>query len=373
MISKGLDEHMKFQGDCTVVKAPFLQDGRLDQEELKRRIMDAYHPSMQGLVVCGTNDELLTYVSLEEIKAMVDKQSAKDSVKFKGAYGIILTPFLENGRVDYAELERQLEDVCRSSVTGLVVCGSTGEFTYLSMDEMKEIMIFTKKIIAGRKQFICGATAANCQQTLELLEFIENLGADGALVAPPFYFPLSDSDVLDFYKKLNDAPGKLPIVAYQIPQCTSGISMKVFGELLKLPRIMGLKNSSGNCLQIMQQITLRNDVRRDFAVLTGSDESIYALVNCGCDGSFTAIGYLYPELISSVYNHLKDEEGLRCQQIVVKLAALAGAIPYPLGYKMLGEASGRMNFGTYLQAVNEDRMKEYRLIKCRMQDVLKQI
>ena len=58
---------------------------------------------------------------------------------------------------------------------------------------------------------------------------------------------------------------------------------------------------------------------------------------------------------------------------MVKLASLAGSIPYPLGYRILGEASGNMNFGKYMQAVSSERMQEYQTIKCRMQDVLKQI
>ena len=302
---------------------------------------------------------------------MLHKSLEKNS-GIQGAYGIILTPFREDGHVDYGELEKQIEKVCHSAIEGLVVCGSTGEFTYLSPDEIKELMTVTKEIIAGRKKFICGATAASCHGTLQLLEFIEGLGADGALVAPPFHFPLNDSDVLDFYSSLNEAPGTLPIIAYQIPQCTSEISMRVFRELIKMPRIKGIKNSSGNCLQIMQQITLRNDLRKDFAVLTGSDESIYALVNCGADGSFTAIGYLYPELVAGIYQHLKEEEGLYYQQLVVKLAALAGAMPYPLGYKILGEASGTKNFGTYMQAVSKERMQEYEAMKCQMQNILRQ-
>lgn len=357
--------------DYCVVTVPCKANGQVDTYELTERIKKAYRPGIQGMVMCSEKGEFVTYISLEEAQSMLKADSGK-GVLFQGPYGIILTPFLENGKVDYEELGRQLEDVCRTSITGLVVCGSTGEFTYLSMGEMKEIMIFSKKIIAGRKQFICGATAASTHHTLELLAFIEELGADGALVAPPFYFPLSDADVLDFYTEIASAPGKLPIVAYQIPQCTSGISMNVYRELLKMPRIKGLKNSSGNCLQIMQQIDLRNEMRKDFAVLTGSDESIYALVNCGADGSFTAIGYLYPELVSNVYRHLKNEEGLYHQQIVVKLATLAGKIPYPLGYKMLGEASGRMKFGKYLQAVNQERMKEYELVKGQMQDIIRE-
>lgn len=372
MLSRGLEEHIDLNGKYGVVTAP-LKNGQVDAKELEQRIREAYVPSLQGLMVYDPDGRFLTYVSLEDIKAMTGKRNEKEKPRFHGAYGIVLTPFKEDGKVDYAELEKQLDTVSDSSIQGLVVCGSTGEFTYLSREETRDIMTFSKKVIAGRKELICGATAANCYETIQLLKFCEELGADGALVAPPFYFPLSDNDVLDFYTEIANAPGKLPIIAYQIPQCTSGISMNVYQELLKLPRIRGIKNSSGNVLQIMQQITLRNEVRKDFAVLTGSDESIYALVNCGADGSFTAIGYLYPELIANVYRNLKNEKGLEYQEIVVKLAALAGSIPYPLGYKILGEASGRMDFGKYLQAVSKERMKQYELVKRRMQDILKQM
>lgn len=372
MISRGLEEHMKFKGDYITVKIPLKIDGNINEKELEKRIESVYDSDTRGIVVLNERGEFLTFVSLEELgnnKGII--KNTKQPI-FQGAYGIIITPFLGNGKVDYEELERQLEYTSQSSIKGLVVCGSTGEFTYLSLEEQKEIMRFSKKIIAGRKEFICGATSSSCHGTLELLKFIEELGADGALVAPPYYFPLCDSDVFDFYKTIASAPGNLPIIAYQIPQCTSGISMNVYQKLLELPRIKGIKNSSGNCLQIMQQIVLRNETRSDFSVLTGSDESIYALVNCGADGSFTAIGYLYPELISNVYKNLKNEIGLECQQTVVKLAALAGSIPYPLGYKMLGEASGRMKFGKYMQAVSEDRMNEYKLVKCRMQSVIRE-
>lgn len=371
MLSRGLEEHINLKGRYGIVVAPF-KNGKVDEKELEKRILASYNPSMQGLVVNSPDGKFMTYVSLQDIRVMSGK-CCGIKPRFQGGYGIVLTPFKQDGSVDYDELKKQLEVVCNSDIKGVVACGSTSEFTYLSREETREVMTFSKKIVGARKDFICGATAANCHETKELLKFIEQLGADGALVAPPYYFPLSDNDVLDFYTEIANEPGSLPIIAYQIPQCTSGISMNVFQELLKLPRIEGIKNSSGNVLQIMQQITLRNEVRKDFAVLTGSDESIYALVNCGADGSFTAIGYLYPDLIANVYKNLKNETGLEYQQIVVKLAALAGSIPYPLGYRILGEASGSMNFGKYMQAVAPERMKEYEVIKCRMQEILKSI
>lgn len=304
---------------------------------------------------------------------MINENLHKEKAPIHGAYGVIITPFLENGKVDYKELKQQLAYVCDSPIEGIIVCGSTGEFTYLSVDEMKELMRFTQQENAGRKKLICGATASNCLESLELLAFAESIGADGALVAPPYYFHLGDNDVLDFYTTIATAPGNMPIIAYQIPQCTSSISMAVFRELLKLPRIQGIKNSSGNCNQILQQIALRNEMRPDFSVLTGSDESIYALVNCGADGSFTATAYIYPYLIAKVYEHLHDAEGINWQMDVIRLNALAASIPYPLGYKMFGEASGRMKFGTYLQAVSEKRMQEYEKIKQQMKALLSEM
>lgn len=289
---------------------------------------------------------------------------------FKGAYGVIVTPFLEDGRIDYAALEKQVDAVCQSRINGLVACGSTGEFTYLSIGEMKKLMTFVKDVIAGRKQLICGATAANYCETLQLMTFIDSLGADGALVAPPYYFHLDDDDVSDFYEKLAAIPGQTPIIAYHIPQCTSGISMNVYKTLLKLPRIRGIKNSGGDCLQIMHQIALRNDSRKDFSVMTGSDESIYALVNSGADGSLTAMAYLYPDLVMKVYDHIHDNKGLDHQMDIVRLAALAGEMPFPLGYKILGEASGKMNFGEYLQAVSDERKERYCLLKAHMQAII---
>lgn len=371
MLNRGLEEHINLKGKYGIVVTPF-KNGKIDETELKRRILETYNFSMQGLVINDSEGRFITYVSLEDINLLTGKSCGKEP-EFNGGYGIVLTPFKEDGKVDFDKLKNQLEYVCNTEITGIVACGSTSEFTYHSREEAKEVMAFAKKVINGRKKFICGGTAANCHESKELLKYIEEIGADGALVAPPYYFPLSDNDVLDFYKEIASEKGNLPIIAYQIPQCTSGISMNVYQELLKMPRIKGIKNSSGNVLQIMQQISLRNEVRKDFAVLTGSDESIYALVNCGANGSFTAIGYLYPDLIAKVYKNLKNEKGLYYQEIVVKLAALAGSMPYPLGYRILGEASDRMDFGKYMQSVSEERMQEYMAIKCRMKEVLKQI
>ena len=166
MLNRGLEEHIILKGRYGVITAP-LECGKVDEKELEKRIMEAYKPSMQGLVVNSPDGKFMTYVSLEDIKAMTGKSCEEVRPRFQGGYGIILTPFKADGKVDYVELEKQLEVVCNSDIQGVVVCGSTGEFTYMSREETREIMTFSKKAVAGRKGFICGATAAN-KRTFEV-------------------------------------------------------------------------------------------------------------------------------------------------------------------------------------------------------------
>lgn len=212
--------------------------------------------------------------------------------------------------------------------------------------------------------------AANLNGTKKLMELAGEVDADGVLVAPPYYFSMPEEDVGDFYEQIADFSENLPIIAYQIPQCTSPVTLKVFERLLKMDAVRGIKNSSGSCLEMMHELALRDRYRKNFAILTGSDESIYGMIHSGADGSFTALAYLFPDMVSELYKHLEDSKGMEIQMQFVELAGLANKMPFPLGYKILGEATGRMKFGPYLQAVSEGRMNNYRKIQDEMKRVI---
>lgn len=286
-----------------------------------------------------------------------------ERVLFNGAYGVVITPFKENGHVDFEALEKQADRVCRSGIEGLVVCGSTGEFTYLSDKEKKQMILKLLEINKGRKKIVCGATSANCLDTKRMMDFLSSVAVDGILTAPPYYFKMSDEDVLDFYSEISGGWTGSPLIAYQIPQCTSRISLEVFKRLLMFEAICGIKNSSGNCIEMMHEIAIKKQYREKFSILTGSDESIYGMINSGADGSFTALAYIYPELIEALYVHMNDKKGAEIQMQITRLAALAAQMPFPLGYKIIGEARGDINFGTYLQAVSKERMVKFRTMQ----------
>ena len=157
-----------------------------------------------------------------------------DNKIFKGTYGIVLTPFDEKGNVDYKSLERYASKVAESDdINGLVVCGSTGEFTRLSFEENVELMKVVRSVTGKTKQFVCGATAGDSYTASKYIDAINIIGADGILLAPPYYFTLEEDEILAYYDaviKSNDR--KTPIVGYNIPQCTNAVSVNIFDKLL---------------------------------------------------------------------------------------------------------------------------------------------
>ena len=96
------------------------------------------------------------------------------------------------------------EELCKSNITGIVPCGSTGEFTSNDFSENKAILREVAKAVNGRKQLIGGATSANTFNTLRYMDCIGELGYAAALVAPPFYFIHGDEEVAAFYQEIGN-------------------------------------------------------------------------------------------------------------------------------------------------------------------------
>ena len=103
----------------------------------------------------------------------------------KGAFGVLLTPFTEDGKVDYNAYEQELDFVAKSDITGFFVCGTTGEFVSLSPEENIEMLRFAAKRLGGKKQLLAGASDPNPQTTVRYLKEAANLGYDAAMICPP--------------------------------------------------------------------------------------------------------------------------------------------------------------------------------------------
>lgn len=275
---------------------------------------------------------------------------------FEGIYGIVLTPFKENGAVDYNTLEKQIEKTLQSkAITGIAVCGSTGEFSRMSFEENTALMK-TAKAAADGVQFICGATAGDSYTARRYAEFISELGADGILLAPPYYFKLSDEEILAYYRSVLENT-KMPVLGYNIPQCTNPVSVSNFEKLLEFDNFKGFKNSWNDMQEITSEIALRDEKRPDATIFTGLDACLYGTLSLGGNGIFSAITYLMPDIIDVIYSNFgKNEKSFKCQCDLIKLINVVNRFTFPYGYRILSKAVG-MPLGEGREAIPESTAK----------------
>ena len=275
----------------------------------------------------------------------------------RGCYGIVMTPFLDDGKVDFHTLEKHIRILTESDMTGFVACGSTGEFSRLTPEENLDIIRCVHAANEGKKQFVCGATAPDTYTTNKYVEEISKIGADAMLIAPPYYFPMSDEEVTAFYDDISyNNVAKIPIVAYNIPQCTSAISVKAFEHIVQLEDVKAMKNSWMNLCDIMNMIQIRDKYRPDMSMLTGLDACLYPTLALGGDGLFTAIAYLLPQYSTAIYEGFgKGDFSYKFQQNMLELVNKVGEFSFPHGYRLLAEAAGfslgksRMSIGRELE------------------------
>lgn len=278
---------------------------------------------------------------------------------FKGPYAILPTPFLPDGKVDYEQVETLVDRLCRTELAGLVTCGSTSEFVMLSVEENKEIMRVASNAANGRKPLVCGATGPDSRTSMEYLSWMAGLGAAGALIAPPYYYRYSGGEVVEFYRDLDKNSCGVKIAAYQIPAFSSPIPLERMEELMSLPSVAALKNSSADIKQIMHQVQIRDEMRENFSILTGTDDALVPCLAGGCDGSFTALACIFPETVCQIYQAMKNRDlqtALYLQNELLPLTRLADRTPFPVGYKLLAEAAGMLQT-SYRQSLGES-MKE---------------
>ena len=279
----------------------------------------------------------------------------------KGAFGVLLTPFTEDGKVDYNAYEKELDFVSKSDITGFFVCGTTGEFISLSPEQNVEMLEFAARFLKGKKKLLAGASDPNPATTIKYMKVAANLGYDATMICPPYYFTMKQEDVVRYYKYLAKQ-NICDIVLYKIPMFTNTIEVPSFEELLGERRIVGMKDSSANIKQIAHEADLVRRNRPDFSLMGGTDDSLVPSLLAGCVGSVTAFSVIVPEVNARIYelfNAGKISEAMDLNQKVLRLLRLADSTMFPSGYKLVYEQRG-LPMG-HCQVVDEAAIRSLRL------------
>ena len=283
-----------------------------------------------------------------------------------GAVGVTVTPFTHGEQPDFYEIERQTETLCESDIDGIFPCSSTGEYPKISIENKEKIMELVAKTNRGRKFLIAGACSASVDEIKRLIDKAKDLAYDACLICPPYYYPLSQAGVLEFYRSVCESAGDMRIVAYNVPFFTTGIELDTFTELLKIPNLVGMKDSTGNLKKISHECDLADRIRPDFIVYSGTDDCLLPSLVAGVKGSMTAFGAIFPNVIKSIYANFKNgntEEARRIQRSILPLLRLADSVEFPFGYKAVAKACGLKTILSTGFADNEKAKRLYAEIK----------
>lgn len=215
----------------------------------------------------------------------------------KGSIVALVTPMTETGAVDYLGLDQLIAFHLKEQTDGLLVLGTTGESPTLSEEEEEEIVRFTVEKVNGRIPVIAGAGSNATAKTVKKVQRFAELGADQLLVITPYYNKTSDVGLLAHFKAIADA-SSLPIILYNVPSRTGmTISLPVLTELAKHPRIIGIKEASGDMSYTMEVAQL---IDESFALYSGNDDLILPILSIGGIGVISVWANIQPKVVHEV-------------------------------------------------------------------------
>ncbi|MGB0168094.1 MAG: 4-hydroxy-tetrahydrodipicolinate synthase [Paracoccaceae bacterium] len=214
----------------------------------------------------------------------------------KGSMPALITPF-KNGAVDLEGLKALVEWHIAEGSHGLVPVGTTGESPTLSHEEHEAVVSAVVEAAAGRIPIVAGAGSNNTAESLRFMHHAKDVGASAALVVTPYYNKPTQEGLIAHFKTLHDACD-LPIVIYNIPgRSVVDMSPETMGELAKLPRIIGVKDATGDLARVCQQ---RITCGPDFLQISGEDATAHGFNAQGGIGCISVTANVAPALCAQL-------------------------------------------------------------------------
>ena len=257
-----------------------------------------------------------------------------------GVNPALITPFTKGEqKVDEAAFRRLIRHCIDGlGVTGIVPAGTTGEFTSLSPAEHKRIVQVAVEEAAGEVPVIAGVGASSTKTTLQLVKYAQSAGADACLVVTPYYLRPTPRGLYEHYRLVAEVG--LPVILYNIPQCT-GLEMpwQIVEDLAEIENIVALKDSSG---QLKLILAVLEKVGAKIKVLCGHDEVVLPALAAGCSGCILAsaqlIGDIWLDMLRKVKTgQLKEAAALQLRvQKLARLIVASGAVGVKAALKMMG-------------------------------------
>ena len=246
-----------------------------------------------------------------------------DVRKLEGSVVALVTPFTEEGDIDWAALERLVEFQIEQGTAGILALGTTGESTTMTAEEDASVVKFVVDHVAGRVPVIAGAGSNSTSTMVEKSQKFEKLGADALLLITPYYNKSSEEGIYQHFKTAADAVN-IPCIMYNIPGRTGcSISVRNVERLCEHPNIMGIKEASGN---IDYAATIAKYLSPTFRMFSGEDAIVIPLMSLGASGVISVWANIQPALVQEMCRSFLDGDVERAREIQVAGVPLVHAL-----------------------------------------------
>ncbi len=282
---------------------------------------------------------------------------------FEGAGVALITPFKDNGDINYEKLEEILEEQIAGGTDAVIACGTTGEASTMSHEEHLDVIRFVCEKAKGRIPVVAG-TGSNCTETaIYLSQEAQRLGADGVLVVSPYYNKATQKGLYRHFAMVAESI-KIPMILYNIPGRTGvNIAPATIASLCRdVENIVGVKEASGNFSAIAQLMNLTDG---NIDLYSGNDDQIVPMLALGGKGVISVLSNIAPgqtHAICEAFFAGDWKESARLQLAAIPLIEAlfceVNPIPVKAAMNLMGKKVGPLRMPlTEMEPQNQARLK----------------
>lgn len=225
-----------------------------------------------------------------------------NTVKWKGIYPALLTPFDASDKIDFKIFEKNLDAQLRAGIDGIVLGGSLGEASTLNSQEKKELLICANEFLQGQLPVIINIAEKSTAEAIKCAQDAEKNGADGLMLLPPLQYKADERETMEYFKTVASS-SSLPIMIYNNPHdYKNEVTLDMFEELAEVPSIQAIKESTRDVTNVTR---IKNRFGNRFKILCGVDTLALEELTLGADGWVGGLVDAFPAETVAIYRLLK--------------------------------------------------------------------
>lgn len=283
---------------------------------------------------------------------------------FEGAGVALVTPFFEDGTVNYKKLEEIIEEQIAGGTDSIIICGTTGESSTMTHEEHMDVIRYCCKVVNKRIPVVAG-TGSNCtREAIDMSKAAEDAGADGLLLVTPYYNKATQKGLIEHFTAIANAV-KIPIILYHIPGRT-GVTMtpETMAALFhNVGNIVGVKEASGNLSAIAKLINLTGG---EMDVYSGNDDQIVPLLSLGGKGVISVLSNVAPAQTHEICaSYFAGDVKKSCQMqidaipLIEALFCEVNPIPVKAAMNLMGKEVGPLRLPlTEMEPAHQETLKK---------------